>query len=462
MSIISEGLAKFVVETRFDDLSEEVIQEAKRSLLDSIGCAIAGVTTDKGKIAVTVAKRLGGPQESSIIGVGGRVSCSNAAFANGELVNGLDYDAVPHIPPITVPPSLAIAESVKASGKDLILATVLAQEIARRFSLALSNMMAKLTEEAKTPDAFGNSNEFIFGATSGVGKILNLGPNEMAQALGIAAYLCSLPICRDWEDAMPKSMIKYVPVGWICQTSITAALLAEQGYTGNPGVFDGKYGFWRFYGAERWNPEVVMDKLGEKWYFTDTHYKPYPCCRFFHSQLDCFISIIEKNNLLPNDIESVKSFSFPFVANPAPMDVKTQVDVQFSLPFVFAVAAHRIKIGSDWQDWNTIRNPKIHEFMKKVSMHVDPASMEAKRKDPRSWLARVEVVAKGKTYVEKRMYAKGTSFTDLKATDEDLVEKFRDNASTLLTQNKIDKAVQCLLELEKLDDITALVNHITL
>jgi len=95
-------------------------------------------------------------------------------------------------------------------------------------------------------------------------------------------------------------------------------------------------------------------------------------------------------------------------------------------------------------------------------MHVNPASLEAKRKDPRSWLARVEVTAKGKTYVEKRMYAKGTSLTDLKATDEDLVEKFRDNASTLLTQDKIDKAVKCLLELEKLDDISGLINYITL
>ena len=322
--------------------------------------------------------------------------------------------------------------------------------------------MAKLTEEAKTPDAFGNSNEFIFGATSGVCKILNFNPNEIAHALGIAAYLCSLPICRDWEDAVPKSMVKYVPAGWIGQTSVTAALLAEQGYTGNPGVFDGRYGFWRFYGAERWSPEMVVEKLGKKWFFTEISYKPYPCCRFFHSQLDCFISLIEKNNLLPDDIENVESFSFPFVANPAPMDVKTQVDVQFSLPFLFAVAAHRIKIGPDWQDWSTIRNPKIREFMKKVSMHVDPASIEAKRKDPRSWLARVEVTAKGKAYVEKRMYAKGTSFTDLKATDQDLVEKFKDNASTLLTKNKIDKAVQCLLELEKLDDITALVNHITL
>ena len=70
----------------------------------------------------------------------------------------------------------------------------------------------------------------------------------------------------------------------------------------------------------------------------------------------------------------LQSYALPFVANAAPYDVQTQVDVQFSLPFVFAVAAHRIKIGAEWQDWDTIRNPKIREFMKKVTMIVDPES----------------------------------------------------------------------------------------
>ena len=133
MSSLSQELARFVVETKFEDLPGEVVYEAKRLLLDSIGCAIAGITSDTGKISVGLARRLGGPPESSIIGLGDKVSCCNAAFVNGELIRALDYDAVYHIPPFVIPPSLALAESVRASGRDLILATVLGHEISKIF-----------------------------------------------------------------------------------------------------------------------------------------------------------------------------------------------------------------------------------------------------------------------------------------------------------------------------------------
>jgi 2-methylcitrate dehydratase PrpD len=462
MRNISDDLVNFIIRTEYADLPPDVIHEAKRSLVDALGCAVAGIATDKGKIAVSLAKRLGGPQESTIMGVGDKVSCTNAAMANGELINGLDFDAISHIHPFAIPPALAMAESIKASGKDLILSTVLAQEVAKRFVLALSNMLAKLTEEARTPDVFGNSNETIFGATAGAAKILKVNAEQMAHALGIAAYLCPLPVCRDWEDTIPKSMIKYVSAGWVSQTAVSAALLAQEGYTGNPHVFDGEYGFWRFYGAERWSPEMVVEGLGDKWRFMEMAYKPYPCCRFFHGQLDAFISIIEKNKLLPDDIESVHSYALPFVANAAPYDVQTQVDVQFSLPFVFAVAAHRIKIGTAWQDWDTIRDPKIRAFMKKVIMIVDPKAVETKRKDPKSWPARVEVMAKGRTYEEETTYARGTNFTDLNATDDELVEKFRSNGSRLLTENKIERAVECIFGLDKVNDINELTSLLAL
>jgi len=459
---ISDDLVDFITKTEFEDLPQDVIHETKRSLLDALGCAVAGMATDKGKIAVSLAKRLGGPQESSIIGVGGRVSCTNAAMANGELINSLDFDAISHIHPFAIPPALAMAESMKTSGRDLILSTVLAQEIGKRFIMALSNMLAKLTKEAKTPDVFGNSNECIFGATTGVAKVLRLSAEKLAHALGIAAYLCPLPVCRDWEDTTPKSMIKYVSAGWICQTSVTAALLAKEGYTGNPRVFDGEYGFARFYSAERWAPEMIVEGLGDQWHFMEMAYKPYPCCRFFHGQLDAFIKILTTNKLLPEDIEGVKTYALPFVANTAPYDVQTQVDAQFSLPFVFAAAAHRVKTGAAWQGWETIRDPGIRDFMKKVIMIADPEVMEAKRKDPRSWPARVEVTAHGKTYIEETIYARGTNFTEFKASDKELVEKFKSNASWFLTEKKIERTIESIFELEKAKDVNEMTSLLVL
>jgi 2-methylcitrate dehydratase PrpD len=284
----------------------------------------------------------------------------------------------------------------------------------------------------------------------------------MAHAIGISAYLCPLPVCRDWEAAVPKSMIKYVPVSWVCQGSVTAALLAKEGYTGNPRVFDGEYGFWRFYSAEVWRPEIVVDALGEKWRFMEMAYKTFPCCTFFHAQLDAFIGIIEKNGLRPEDIDSVDSYALPFVASPVPYDVETQVDVQFSLPFVLAAAAHRLRVGADWQEHDTINDPGIRAFMRKNVMHVDPQLVEMKKKDPRTWPARVEVKAKGKTYTAEALYMRGTNFTERMVTDDELMEKFRHNASRQLIPSRIERAIESIWNLDKAREVSELTSALTL
>jgi 2-methylcitrate dehydratase PrpD len=280
--------------------------------------------------------------------------------------------------------------------------------------------------------------------------------------LGLAGCYCPVPSSRKEFDATPRQMVKYAPAGWLCSGAVTCALLAGMGFTGDTTVFDGEYGFWRFYGSKKWEPDVVLDKLGKRWLFLEISYKPYACCRYFHSQLDCFISIIEKNNLRPEEIEKVRSFGFPFFTDSPPQEVITQIDAQFCAPYVFAVAAHRVKIGADWQDWDTIRNPKIKEFMKKVTVQVHPEAVGAKNKDRRSWLAKVEIEARGKTFTEERMHAKGTAFTDVRATDEELVAKFRGNAIRFLTEDKIEKAVKMLYELEKMDNVGELMKQVTL
>ena len=463
MDSLSQDIAKFVVETRFEDLPGDVVHEAKRSFLDAIGCAIAGIATEKGKISVALARRLGGPSESSIIGIGNKVSCCNAAFANGELINALDYDALPHVQPFVIPPGVGRSGECEGLREELDPCHRIGRGNCKKALLALrGTMMQKLMKDLETPAVWGNGHHCIFGATAGAGKILKLDRQKMTHALGIAGYLAPVPSCGKWDRTAPKPIIKYAPIGWMCSSAVNAVLIADMGYTGDPTVFDGDYGFWRFYSCESWNPDLVMDQLGKKWLFTDILYKFYPCCSFFATQLDCFRGIIDKNNLMPEDIESVNVLSAPFFASPNPMEVTNQVDAQFSPPYVIAVAAHRIKIGREWQDFDTIRDKNILEFMKKVKFQVHPGVADAKRKDPRSWLAKVEVAAKGKIFTEERMYAKGTNGTDFKATDEELVEKFRGNASGLLTQDKIDRVIKSLLALEQVENISEIAEQFTL
>src|SRR3972149_11539434 len=108
---VSKELARFAAETSYGDIPDLTKNNLKLLLLDSIGCALAGITTDPGKMALTMAKRLGGPPESSIFGFGGQVSWSTAAFTNGQLINAIDYDALvtpgAHSPPYVIAPVLA-------------------------------------------------------------------------------------------------------------------------------------------------------------------------------------------------------------------------------------------------------------------------------------------------------------------------------------------------------------------
>ena len=97
--MVTEQLIRFARSLRYEDLPAPVVLAAKRYILDALGCAVAGHHTDKGKIAAAMSSALGGAPEARILGTNQRVAVTNAAFANGELTNGLDYDGIPHIQP---------------------------------------------------------------------------------------------------------------------------------------------------------------------------------------------------------------------------------------------------------------------------------------------------------------------------------------------------------------------------
>jgi 2-methylcitrate dehydratase PrpD len=462
MTAVTDDVLKFTGDTGYDELPEEIVHEAKRSLLDSIGTVFTGAATEKGKIAMNLGNRLGGTPESSVIGTTMRISCTNAAMVNSELMYSLDFDPVPHITPFVIPPVLAVAESIHASGKDVILATAIGQEIARRINDSMNVLEAKVAGEARTPDIFGNSNEHMLGAAVAVGKLLALDDERLGNALGIAGYLCSLPTGRDWEDTMPKSIIKYAPAGWNCNAAVTAALLAEQGYTGSRNMLDNQFGFHVFYGASVWSPEKIAEGLGEVWKFTNCMYKLYPCCRFLQSSLDCLLDLMAEHQFRPSEIESINAYSLPFLAHPDQHKVSTQVDTQYSFPYAAAAAVHGIRPGVDWQDMNIINDPEIQTTMKKINIYGDPRAGAEKAKDPRSWYARVEIAARGTTYIKETLYSKGTNIEGYRLSDEVLVRKFRHNATRILAVGKIEKAIDCIWNLEKASDISELIKLVTI
>jgi len=466
---LAQRLADFVVEKRYEDLPQAVVHETKRVLLDSIGCAVAGMTAEKGRLSAALARRLGGPPESSILGTRDRVSCVAAAFANGELINALDFDAILapaiHVSPFVLPPALALGESTRGSGRDLIVASVLGHELSSRVASGLTGnrtIVAEGPDRGKTlwPAVHGYSAN-AFGSVASAGKMLNLDAGKLANAMGIAGYSAPLQTGAQWHHSGTDALLKYASAGWIAQLGTTAALLADTGYTGDVSVLDGDHSFWRFSGSESWMPEKVSRNLGQDWHILNMRYKVYPCCGIIQGPLECFTAIVNENSLAPQEIEQVKVWLDPLSEEPLwhSRQIENEVEAQFSVPYVMAVAAHGLELGAEWQDPSTRKSPRITGFMDKVTFATHPDYGRAALEDHDARMARVDVQARGRTHSVERSHTRGAATPETaRLSDQELEEKFRHNTAGRLARDKVDEAVKFIWELEELKDISYLMD----
>jgi 2-methylcitrate dehydratase PrpD len=263
MGGVAAELASFVVNTEFNELPQNLVEDTKLLMLDAIGCGIRGHSTENGRISAGMARQLGGTAEATIIGTSDRVSCTNAAFANGQLISALDYNPMCTMNdvPSVVAAVLALAERKPTSGKELILSIILGLEITKRIAYA-----APL-------EGISSS---VFGATASAGKILRSEPEKLANALGLAGYICPPErTVMKYTLTHPTNMAKYGPMGWVAQTGVTSALLADQGFTADTGVFETEWNYWKFVGKSEWDAASVLNNLGTQWQ-THIEFKLYP------------------------------------------------------------------------------------------------------------------------------------------------------------------------------------------
>jgi len=263
-------------------------------------------------------------------------------------------------------------------------------------------------------------------------------------------------------------MTKYAPAGWISQATVTSALLAQMNYAGDITVLDGKDGFWRFYGSNKWQPEELINGLGKAWRLRYINYKLRPCGYCQHPADEIFAEIMEENNLSPDDIQSVKILedSLPMSPSMAIREMRTHIDAQFCVPYVFSLIAHKIPIAY-WQNPNTMRDPNILKFMDKIATVVNPDYGKALAK---AWQEHnipevgaaypeaVEVVANGRVFRKERMFPKGRALPEyLKLTDAQLVDKFKSNASWSLSEGRADELADAILSLEQAEDVSEIM-----
>ncbi|MBI2907171.1 MAG: MmgE/PrpD family protein [Chloroflexi bacterium] len=455
------ALAEFVARTGFEDLPPEVCEETKRTLLDSLGCALGATTVTRGKAAIALAAELGGNPQASILGASQRVSCVNAAFANSELINALEFDPIlvpGHVSAFAISAPLALAEREKATGKALITALAAAHEVGARVGASMRNVKAK----GGVPVGVAGFSGGIFASAAGAGKILRFDAGQVANAFGLAGPLAPVPSRLKFFYSRRVSFFKYAPAGWMAQGGLMAALLSEKGYTGEEDILDREHGFWTMHGSDFYEGERITEGLGQDWLLLRTQYKRWPSGGALLSVLDALDEVLSRHGIMPEEIESVTVAAEPFSMLPAwtsPV-LESHMDAQFRTTYNVAVAAHRIAPGPAWQQEATLRDERIQHFRRKVRCQVYEASKEIRNtemgvegKRP----AQVKVVARGKTLQAEVDYAKWTPVPGLRATNQDLENKFRTNASYVMTKAQTDAAVDRLWNLERLGNVAQLL-----
>lgn len=469
---IVELLAEFTFDTSFERLPASVVDESKRLLVDSIGCALGGLSHPKGDIGLKYALLQGSGvpgEQASVIGTRSRVSANAAAFANGELMNALDFDAIlppGHVSPYVIPCALAAAEARGASGRDLLCAVAISHEMSNRIGKSLDYLRDTKDGKPSPPPVFGFSCT-VFGAAAGIGKVRGHTRDMLANDLGIVGAMSPVNTQWSWSVHTPTATVKYGLAGAVTQAAMAATYLAELGHTGDIQVLDdGEHGYRRLIGSSRWQPERIALDLGSSWYFpSEQSYKPYPHCRILHAPLDVLIAIVEANDLKPSEITSITAWVEGWVLKPlwTNRDITHVTQAQFSIAHGLALGAHRIPAGKRWQDPEVVFDPSVIALMDKVHYQVHPDYVQMLAKDPASRPARIEVQARGKTFVGEALYPKGSLSPDpnSKMSNDEISAKFLRNAEGVLSPRAMDRALSQLWSLEEMPDVNALMRSLT-
>ncbi len=478
---ITEKWADFLTSFTYDRIPVEVLHQTKIHILDSIGCSLGGYSLKWGKNVSALGRDLGGKPEATVMGSGDRLHCAHAAYVNGKLANILDMDETMyqtrHIGGTPMFAALSVGERVEASGKEIILATVLGYDLGARSALCGSIWRAD-PEKGVVSSSYGSSGFNTLAAAAAAAIIFKFDKEQMINTLGVAAYLAPGAIESKFSFTPPANFNKSGDMGWFCLGGIMAALCARNGYIGDPSILDGPRGLAALLGALEFDYDTFVAELGERWYIMDAGFKPYPTCRWFHNGVGLLEGIIKEHDLKPEDIDSVTVNTHPLGINLptyaaadkwAESKGKELWFSQFSLSYALACTIYGITPGPEWAREETLNSPEITEMTKKITHGEHPEA----EKLAASWSGHpgklfskppvsMEVVSKKGRFTAESTDIPGDSWNPrARLTDDAIVAKFRNNASYVLKEGQIDKIIDVVMRLDEIkspDELTGLLS----
>lgn len=457
--MLVDRLARYCQSLRYDDLPDAVVHEAKRRVLDSLGCALGAWNAPPCRVARLIARTVKVPQGATLWGTHHKTLPDLAAFANGGLVRYLDFNDTylskePAHPSDNIPAVLSVGEAIRASGKRVIEAIALAYEIQCRLCDAA----------ALRPRGWDHVTYGSFSSALAAAKLMRLSKVKTVQAINLAGIA---NVALRQTRVGDLSMWKACAFSNAARNGVFAAMLARLGMTGPSPIFEGEKGFMRLVSGP-FDLAALAGETGQaaavgQFKILDAYIKHYPV--EYHAQTAVEATLALRTELMEvegaravDHVTDVEIGSYDVAIeiigrDPEKWQPATRETADHSFPYCAAVALLHGYVALQSFGPKRLQDPAVRDLMKKVRVVQLPEFVE---RYPNTMPTRITV----KTEAEKTY----TSQVDLPVghpgnpmSDRDLEAKFRRLATGRLNRSRIDRLIEFVWSLDRVKEIGMLM-----
>jgi 2-methylcitrate dehydratase len=451
---LAEKLADYVHSINYQTVPENVVHETKKRIVDSLGCAIGAFNADPVRISRKVAEAARVSQGSTLFGTRRKTSPDLAAFVNGIMVRYFDYNDTylskePAHPSDNIGPCFSVAESERATGKELLLSIILAYEIQCRLC-----DVADIRHRGWDHVCYG-----LPSTALAAGKLMDMDSEKMTQAVNLAL---NSHITMRQVRAGELSMWKGCSFANAARNGVFSALLARDGMTGPSPIFEGEMGFFKqVSGPFEMNTDDFGGRNGS-FKIAETYLKFFPA--EIHSQTSIWAALEARKEIeKPEDILSVEIASHEagytiLGKDPEKWNPLTKETADHSLPYIVGMALVEGKIDNSTYTEKKFRDPNILDFLKRITV-VEDKTLSSMY--PEAVANRVTVkLSSGKVVSKQVDYHKGHPKNPM--SDKEVEEKFQRLTQRILDKNRAKRILDAVWNLEKAKDVSKVVSMMTL
>jgi 2-methylcitrate dehydratase len=450
MDRTTDLLSTYACRLTYQDLPAEVVHQVKRTLIDTVGCALGGFHAEPSVIARRLASCVTSTMPSRILGTSDDSAPDMAGFANGVMTRYLDcndsyFSPGGGHPSDMIPAILAMASPLGSDGQTVVTAITLAYEV-----------FCRLSDEVVAGDLGWDQGIFsVIGAACGAGKVLGLDQQAMTHALSLA-IVPNLPLGVTRVGEL--SMWKGCAAACATRAGIFAAQLAQEGMTGPAEPFDGPRGLWE----QAVGQPVALQQLGsgrEPFRITGTSFKFFPSQIHTQGPIGLALELhpqVGRSEIAAIRVRTYHSAVRSAATDPQKWDPQTRETADHSIPYLVATAFQDGAVTPESFMPEKIRNPALRQLMSKMTVEEESTFTQHFPQELNCW---IEVTTtSGQRFTAETAYPKGHQQNPLK--DAELDAKFLHLAAGILPEPQCRTALTHLWSLEEAPNLQALFDSL--